>query len=375
MSQVLVTESYLDDIADAIREKNGSEDTYTPAEMAGAIEDIHTADEVVLVSKSVTANGTYNPASDSADGYSGVSVNVPNTYTASDNGKVVVNQALTDQTSKSINSNGTHDTTANNSVVVDVPNSYAAADEGKVVKNGSLVSQGSRTITGNGTYDTTLISSLTANIEGGGGGGESVKGFELCFADFGGNSRNAVCLLDNKYFSCFFHDNMSGTYTLNGTSYSFLTGSGSGSNTKTRGATKETANNTDTSENSIISKGSVFSTSHNDNGSYISVGGGWVGYPSGGTIYENMNTGTTNSITMNKAHKTLLIFVGASQKTYAISTIDINGDTYNIKNNGANYDNVYGEYGAIVIDNNSDTTITVTFPNSCWSYLSIVGID
>jgi hypothetical protein len=166
---------------------------------------------------------------------------------------------------------------------------------------------------------------------------------------------------------------MSSSYTLNGTSYSFLTGSGN--NTETRGTTKETADNTDTSENSIISKGSVFSTSHNDTGSYISVGGGWVGYPSGGTIYENMNTGTTNSITMNKAHKTLLIFLGASQRYSAISTIDINGDTYNIKNNGTRYDDVYGEYGAIEIDNNSDTTITVTFPNSCWSYLSIVGID
>lgn len=169
MAQVLVTESYLDDIADAIRDKTGSEDTYTPAQMAGAIEDIQTADEVVLVSKSVTANGTYNPASDSADGYSGVSVNVPNTYAASDNGKVVVNQALTDQTSKSINANGTHDTTANNSVVVDVPNSYSAADEGKVVSSGALVVQTSRNVTENGTYDTTENNQVVVNVSGGSG--------------------------------------------------------------------------------------------------------------------------------------------------------------------------------------------------------------
>lgn len=224
MAQVLITESYLDDIADAIREKNGSEDTYTPAQMAGAIADIQTADEVVLVSKSVTANGTYNPASDSADGYSGVTVNVPNTYTesdegkvvssgnlvsqssklitqngthdttmnnsvsvdvpnsysASDNGKVVVNQALTDQTSKSINSNGTHDTTANNSVVVDVPNSYAAADEGKVVSSGELVAQTSRNVTVNGTYDTTTNNEVVVNVSGGGGGGE----YSLSLAEY-----------------------------------------------------------------------------------------------------------------------------------------------------------------------------------------------
>lgn len=37
MAKVLVTESYLSDIADAIREKLGVSDTYTPAQMAGAI--------------------------------------------------------------------------------------------------------------------------------------------------------------------------------------------------------------------------------------------------------------------------------------------------------------------------------------------------
>lgn len=44
MAQVLVTESYLEDIADAIREKNGSENKYTPAQMAQAIEDLETVD-------------------------------------------------------------------------------------------------------------------------------------------------------------------------------------------------------------------------------------------------------------------------------------------------------------------------------------------
>lgn len=46
MAQVLITESYLDDIADAIRDKNGSEDTYTPAQMATAIENIQTAEDM-----------------------------------------------------------------------------------------------------------------------------------------------------------------------------------------------------------------------------------------------------------------------------------------------------------------------------------------
>ena len=76
-----------------------------------------------LITKSITANGTYNASSDSADGYSSVTVNVPN--------------------------------------------SYAVGDEGKVVSNGALVAQGSDTVTQNGTVDTTLISSLTVNISSG----------------------------------------------------------------------------------------------------------------------------------------------------------------------------------------------------------------
>lgn len=81
--------------------------------------------EAVLIDKSVSSNGTYNASSDSADGYK----------------KVVVN----------------------------VPNSYAAGDEGKVVSNGALVAQSSGSVNQNGTVDTTLINSLTVNVSGGGG--------------------------------------------------------------------------------------------------------------------------------------------------------------------------------------------------------------
>lgn len=48
MSKVLVTESYLTDIGDAIRNKNGSTAKYKPSEMAGAINDITTQDNTVL---------------------------------------------------------------------------------------------------------------------------------------------------------------------------------------------------------------------------------------------------------------------------------------------------------------------------------------
>lgn len=73
----------------------------------------------------------------------------------------------------SITANGqtTEDVTnyASAQITANVPNTYSAGDEGKVVSNGALVAQGSDTVTQNDTYDTTLISSLTVNVSGGGG--------------------------------------------------------------------------------------------------------------------------------------------------------------------------------------------------------------
>lgn len=69
----------------------------------------------------------------------------------------------------SITSNGTHNVRAYASANVNVPNSYTAADEGKVVQNGALASQTSRSITENGTYDTTTNDEVTVNVPSGGG--------------------------------------------------------------------------------------------------------------------------------------------------------------------------------------------------------------
>ena len=113
------------DIAAAITAKGGTVASGDGFEdFPSNIASIHTP---VYTTKSITSNGTYDASDDSADGYSEVTVNVPNTYTQ--------------------------------------------ADEGKVVSNGALVPQGSDTVTQNGTVDTTLISSLLVNVSGGGGGG------------------------------------------------------------------------------------------------------------------------------------------------------------------------------------------------------------
>ena len=127
--------------------------------------DIGTIHTPVLIEKSIVTNGEYSASDDSADGYSAVSVAVPNSYSAGDEGKVVSNGALAAQTSTTATANGTIDTTTNNSVTVNVANSYTAQDEGKVVSNGALVAQGSDTVTENGTVDTTLIDSLTVNVQ------------------------------------------------------------------------------------------------------------------------------------------------------------------------------------------------------------------
>jgi len=76
--------------------------------------------EISTQSLNVSANGTYRAPTGKA--YTPVNVNVPNTYGASDDGKVVSNGALVSQTAHAeVTANGTIDTTTNNSVVVNVP--------------------------------------------------------------------------------------------------------------------------------------------------------------------------------------------------------------------------------------------------------------
>lgn len=81
---------------------------------------------------------------------------------------VAVPASAVDSGTKSITANGSNqDVVGYAAVDVAVPNSYSQSDEGKVVSNGALVAQSSDSVTQNGTVDTTLINSLTVNVSGG----------------------------------------------------------------------------------------------------------------------------------------------------------------------------------------------------------------
>ena len=76
MTKALVTESYLEDIADSIRAKLNTQREFTPAQMSDAIDQIQTGGGGVTVeSLSVTGNGTYTAPAGKA--YSPIVVNVP----------------------------------------------------------------------------------------------------------------------------------------------------------------------------------------------------------------------------------------------------------------------------------------------------------
>ena len=150
MAIKFIDDSILTAIANAIRTKLSSSDTYKPSEMATAIGSISGGiTPTGTKSISITANGTTTEdVTNYADAE--ITVNVP--------------ASAVDTGTKSISTNGTHDVVGYASASVSVPNSYSAGDEGKVVSNGALVSQTSDTVTTNNTYDTTLINSLTVQV-------------------------------------------------------------------------------------------------------------------------------------------------------------------------------------------------------------------
>ena len=90
MSDYKVSADNLTSVADAIRTKGGTSASLSfPDGFVDAIDAISTGGGSTLITKSITANGTYNASNDNADGYSSVTVAVPSrvivgTFTGSD---------------------------------------------------------------------------------------------------------------------------------------------------------------------------------------------------------------------------------------------------------------------------------------------------
>lgn len=151
MAIVTVNDEYLTDIADSIRSKLGVQTTYKPSQMADAIEAISGGGITPTGTKqiSITQNGT---TTEDVTNYASaeINANVPNSYSAGDEGKVVSNGALVSQTAHAdvtpTTSDQTIDTTENNSI--------------KVKGDANLIA-------GNIKKDVTIFS-VTGSYEGGG---------------------------------------------------------------------------------------------------------------------------------------------------------------------------------------------------------------
>ena len=193
MNKALVSEDNLVNIANAIRDKLQTANTYSVANMAAAITSIPTNHGP----KTITANGVYNAVDDALDGYNSVNVQVPipqynsgtftatqnGTYNASDEGydgfsSVEVAVPVTSYNSGSINivANGEYDPADSgydgfNHVSVNVP-------------TGGGANLGPKTITTNGIYDPLLdgldgYNSVTVQVPSGGGQSDFIVSYQV----------------------------------------------------------------------------------------------------------------------------------------------------------------------------------------------------
>ena len=113
MSLYSIQDTTLTDIADAIRSKTGKTASMTPIEMPDEIASISGGGSATLITKTITANGTYSAEDDDADGYSEVTVNVPT--------------GITPTGTLNITENDTYDVTNYASAIVNVPSGGSSA--------------------------------------------------------------------------------------------------------------------------------------------------------------------------------------------------------------------------------------------------------
>ena len=208
MSQVLITKSKLDSLANTIASKASVAAPLTIAQMETAVRQIPTG-EAVLTTKTITANGTYNAQDDSADGYSSVTVNVPTptpslqsksvSYTptetaqsetvSADSGydglssvSVSVGAVASDYVGSGITRRSSTDLTASGATVT-VPSGYYSAQASKTIASGTAgTPAASKGTVSNHSISVTPSVTNTAGYIGGGtktGTAVSVSASEL----------------------------------------------------------------------------------------------------------------------------------------------------------------------------------------------------
>ena len=165
MAKVMITESYLEDIADAIREKKGVLTTYYPSQMAEAISTIDGGGTPVINSLNVTPSTSQQTFdSSSVDGYKPVTVAAMPSMTLPTSSAA---SATTGYASKATISRSTSDQ------YINIPTGYNAAGayyKVNAVANGSVTAPSSisgtnaTVSTGTNTLTLTKSVSVTPNV-------------------------------------------------------------------------------------------------------------------------------------------------------------------------------------------------------------------